>query len=69
MSRPVRRPVRTAAQPETYSARAAARPWHVVRHDGVQLAGCATRESAERIAAAVSTWRGYATVARRGGAR
>jgi len=35
----------------------------------VQLAGCATRESAERIAAAVSTWRGYATVARRGGAR
>lgn len=66
MSRPIRRPLRSAAQLETYSARAAARPWHVVRHDGVQLAGCATREAAERIAANVSTWRGYATVAKRG---
>ena len=66
MSRPIRRPLRTAAQLETYSARAAARPWHVVRHDGVQLAGCATREAAERIAANVSTWRGYAVATKRG---
>lgn len=66
MSRPVRRPLRTAAQLESYAARAAARPWHVVRHDGVQLAGCATREAAERIAANVSPWRGYAVVTKRG---
>ena len=68
MSRPVRRTIRTAAQLETYSARAARAPWHVVRHDGVLLGGYSSHEHAARACAVMTQGQvhDFARVARRG---
>ena len=62
------RKLRTASQLETYSARAARAPWHVVRRDGVLLGGYASHERAVRACAVMAQGQGadYAHVARRG---
>lgn len=62
------RKLRTAAQLETYSARAARAPWHVVRHDGVLLGGYASLERAVRACAVMAQGQvhNFARVARRG---
>ena len=62
------RKLRTAAQLETYSARAARAPWHIVRHDGVLLGGYASHERAVRACAVMAQGQvhDFAHVARRG---